>query len=158
MSLWRNDGNGGFERLKYTDPNTPFDVTGMSIADYNRDGAMDVIFSGEANDDTRSNLGYILLEGILGRGNWIALDLEDPWHRRGLGARVKITAGEMTNYRTQDGGVVRRGASDVRLHIGLGREERAIVDVIWPDGALSSVKAVHGETLRVSHPSLVHSD
>ncbi|MDP7112587.1 MAG: ASPIC/UnbV domain-containing protein, partial [Myxococcota bacterium] len=74
-------------------------------------------------------------------GNWLQLRLEgaDGTNRMAVGARVQVTADELTQTREVDGGHGRFAMQRDRvLHLGLGEACQAQVTVRWPDAALST--------------------
>ena len=66
-------------------------------------------------------------------------------NRDGVGARVKLTAGDLVLYDQRKGGMSYQSAQDPRLHFGLGgRTNIDSLEVIWPRGMtmkLANIKA-----------------
>ena len=89
----------------------------------------------------------------VGNGNhWIKIDLEGTTSNRdGIGARVVVTAGGVTQTRFQDGGVHERGQNHARLHFGLakhGQIEKIMVQ--WPSGRIQVLdKIAPNQILRI---------
>ena len=69
------------------------------------------------------------------RANWLLVELVGAGHRDALGARVTVTAGGMCMLRERQSGASYLSSHDPRLHFGLGRAERARVEVVWRAGA-----------------------
>ena len=71
--------------------------------------------------------------------NWIKLELEGTESNRdAYGARVKMVAGSLTQYREHTSAHGYNSANDLRLHFGLA--DSSIVDsieVLWPSGKIS---------------------
>ena len=65
-------------------------------------------------------------------------------HRLAIGARVKITAGGMTQTEEIHSGGSYLSQNDLRVHFGLGKDERARVEVRWPGGAVQDLGEVEG--------------
>ncbi|MFT5143939.1 MAG: hypothetical protein ACI84D_002570, partial [Thalassolituus oleivorans] len=128
--LYMNQGDGTFlERGLGVLPGTP----GTSIAtaaDVNDDGWIDLIYGLPAGHT-------LLLNG--GENNWTKIALRHPGqNRRGIGARIQIKAGGLTQTKQMvpgGGGVSQSMESE--LHFGLGAA--AILDevtVSWQDGSV----------------------
>jgi hypothetical protein len=143
ISIWENNGSGRFTRHEFEDRSNLGRARNVAIADYNLDGALDLVFGdGKGSpEETQPHGGYILLEGMA-NNNWIEIDLRDSAGLRGLGARIEATAGETTMWRGQYGGVHSDAQDSIRLHFGLGESLTTDIRVIWDDGSISTRKAV----------------
>jgi hypothetical protein len=103
---------------------------GLAAGDVDNDGDQDLLVTNNGGPvellrNDGGNANSALLVQLLGR----ASNLE------GIGARVRITAGERTLVRTVKAGSSYLSQSDVRAHFGLGRAERvAQLEVRWPNG------------------------
>jgi hypothetical protein len=75
-------------------------------------------------------------------------------NRGGIGARVELTAGGVTQVRIQDGGVHHRGQNHSRLHFGLAKNQRADrVTVRWPSGTTQELGDVSaGRVMQIREP------
>jgi len=73
----------------------------------------------------------------LGNSNsWIEFDLVGTTSDRdGIGSKVYVTAGGVTQYREQNGGYHRWSQNFMRVHVGLGTNTTADTTVIRPDAA-----------------------
>jgi enediyne biosynthesis protein E4 len=73
--------------------------------------------------------------------HWLAIFLVGTKSNRdGVGARVKVTVGDLTLYGERKGGMSYQSAQDPRLHFGLGqRSEIDAIEVKWPSGTVSKV-------------------
>jgi hypothetical protein len=73
-------------------------------------------------------------------GNWITLKLEGTKsNRSAIGARVRITAGDLVQTGEVRSGGSYLSQSDLRLHFGLGAATKVDrIEITWPGGAKSS--------------------
>jgi PKD repeat protein len=130
--IYLNNGDGTF--TTFTDYENAIYSTGVSLADYDNDGFLDVT---TANASGNGNFVY----HNNGNGNnWILIACEGlVSNRSAVGARVKIKATisgtPVWQYREINGNQGLRGFNDLRVHFGLG--DAAIIDSLiidWPSG------------------------
>jgi hypothetical protein len=143
LQLFQNLRNGKFAEVSGPvglDALPHKSARGGAYCDYDNDGDVDLVVS---NIDDRPQL----LENVGGNAaHWLELKLVGTKSNRdAIGAKVKLTAGDLVQYdRVRAGGSYISG-NDLRLHFGLA--DRALVDSIevdWPSGQkdrLSQVKA-----------------
>jgi enediyne biosynthesis protein E4 len=131
---------------------------GVAIADFDRDGDLDVVVGHsrarcDTGNDCYPSMQVRLFENTLGGDkNWIQLDLEGGpgTNRSAIGARVSVTAGGVTQSQEIGGGHGHYGAQNDRiLHFGLGGACNALVRVRWPDAALTTETFVVPSGMRV---------
>jgi hypothetical protein len=61
-------------------------------------------------------------------------------NRDGIGARVKIVAGDLSQIDEVRSGDSYLSQSDLRLHFGLGKRTKVdLIEVRWPSGAVDKV-------------------
>lgn len=131
--LYKNDGKGRFSKTSNAvrgDLIHHFVSRGAAAADFDNDGDIDVLVS---NNGQRAQL----FRNDGGNGNnWLKIQLVgSESNRDGVGARVKVVAGDLVQYDERKGGTSYQSAQDPRLHFGLGH--RVLVDsieVTWPSG------------------------
>ena len=99
---------------------------------------------------------YHLYHNVCQSGNhWLEIDLEGTRSNRdGIGARVDLTAGGVTQVRIQDGGIHNRAQNHSRLHFGLAKNTAADkITVRWPSGTKQELSSVRGDQLlRIKEP------
>lgn len=122
---------------------------GIVFADFDRDGDLDVVVGhsrarcdASAPNNCYETAQVRLFENIAGEGgNFIQLDLEGAsgTNRAAIGARVRVTAGGVTQTQEVGGGHGHYGAQNDRvLHFGLGSACEAEIEIRWPDSTLST--------------------
>ncbi len=144
--LFRNNGNGTFTEV----PNAggAAGVVGAAIAeaagtsdsvvtaDYDLDGFLDLLVTNGLNMRPVHTGGPKQLFHNLGNTNsWMEFDLVGTTSNRdGIGSKVYVTAGGVTQYREQNGGYHRWSQNLMRVHVGLATNTQADTTVVWPDG------------------------
>ena len=119
---------------------TPRVGRGLAVADLDNDGAMDVVIG-----DLDGAPVVLHNEGAPQR-HWISFELAGTKSNRlGIGARVTVTAGGMTQTDEVRSGGSYLSQNDLRLHFGLGSANKVDrVEVRWPSGsteALTNLKS-----------------
>ena len=141
LLLFRNLGNG-----KFADVSRETGLTGMpwrsarggAYCDFDNDGDLDIALSNI--DDT----AQLIANTTGNQRNWIELKLTGAKSNRdGVGAQVKIQAGDLVQYDHRRAGGSYISSNDPRLHFGLG--EHATIDAIeirWPSGTLDRINGL----------------
>ncbi len=113
---------------------------GAAIGDFDNDGDLDILINncGQAPQLLRNDGGNA--------NHWLEILLiGTKSNRDGVGARVKVTAGDLVLYDQRKGGMSYQSAQDPRLHFGLGQQSSVdSVEIAWPSGIttkLSNLKA-----------------
>jgi hypothetical protein len=136
-TLFHNDGHGKFIEVSKNSGNA-FQAAhvgrGVAFADFDNDGFMDLVVAG-------NNGPPFLLHNSGGNGNhFVSFRLIGTRSNRdAMGARLKLTAGGMTQIREIMGGGSYLSQSDLRAHFGLGSATKIDkLEIAWPSGAKRS--------------------
>jgi hypothetical protein len=113
-----------------------------AFGDYDNDGDIDVLVSnnGQAAELLRNDGGN--------SNHWLQIHLiGTASNRDGVGARVTVTAGGLTQHAQRKGGMSYQAAHDPRLHFGLGPARSRIerIEVRWPGGSTDRVENVEAD-------------
>ena len=144
--MFRNVGHGIFENVSDqlgADFLLPRVSRGAAIGDFDNDGDLDIIISnnGQApqllrNDGGNANHWFQLL--LIGTRS----------NRDAVGARVKVTAGDLVLYDEKKGGMSYQSAQDPRLHFGLGQHSTVEeVEIKWPSGELTKLTNIKSDQI-----------
>ena len=69
-------------------------------------------------------------------------------NRDGVGARVKVTAGDLILYDQRKGGMSYQSAQDPRLHFGLGQCSSAeSIEILWPSGSVTKLANIKADQI-----------
>ena len=103
----------------------------LALADFDRDGDLDIVLN-----NCQEPAAVLRNESPRDGRHWLSVRLVGTVsNRAAIGARVKVTAGGVTQVREVSSGQSFFSQSDLRLHFGLGAA--AVVDAIdvrWPSG------------------------
>jgi hypothetical protein len=141
--MFRNAGSGIFENVSDQlgpDFLLPRVSRGAAIGDFDNDGDLDILVSNNGRSPQ-------LLRNDGGNSNhWLQLFLIGTRSNRdAVGARVKVTAGDLVLYDERKGGTSYQSAQDPRLHFGLGQRDKIdALEITWPSGEstnLTNLKA-----------------
>ena len=133
LQLLENNGHGKFREVSEQAglARMPWHSgRGGAYCDFDNDGNVDVVVS---NIDDRPTL--LRNEGGSGN-NWLELLLAGTVsNRSGIGAKVKITAGDLVQYDHVRAGGSFLSGNDLRLHFGLRMHKRVdSLEIRWPGG------------------------
>ncbi|BFM05559.1 Calx-beta domain-containing protein [Halioxenophilus aromaticivorans] len=159
--LFENLGNGTFQEV------TSFGAEGaigaglpsgagvgenVVAADYDLDGWLDLfVVNGLLMNPLRVGGPDQLFRNTSGATNtnrYLLLDLKGTVSNRdAIGAKVYITAGGVTQLREMGGNYHRWAQNHQRLHVGLGQNTVADIEVIWPNGETDTFTSVAANDL-----------
>jgi len=103
---------------------------GAAFGDFDNDGSIEVLINNQ------NEAPSLLKLARKSPGNWVILKLEGVRsNRSAIGARVRLTAGGLTQTREVRSGGSYISQSDLRLHFGLAKATKIDrVDIEWPSG------------------------
>ena len=112
-----------------------------AVADYDGDGALDLFVTNGRDVAPLSDGPHQLFRNQGNENHWLAVELRGTESNHdAIGARVVVSAGGVSQARTQDGGMHDRAQNFPRLHFGLGPYERVGQIVVeWPSGATQTL-------------------
>jgi hypothetical protein len=118
--------------------------------DYDVDGFLDLLVTNGLNMAPKGIGGDEQLFRNLGNSNnWLELDLVGTQSNRdGIGAKILVTAGGVTQYREQNGGYHRWAQNHQRIHFGLGENSVASeIKITWPSGQIDTFTNINANAL-----------
>jgi hypothetical protein len=103
---------------------------GVAFGDVDNDGRVDVLIADADGPPV------LLLNRTPGRQHAVLFHLKGTKsNAAAIGARVTVTAGDLTQFNEVRGGTSLFSQNDLRLHFGLGAHEKMdVVEVLWPSG------------------------
>lgn len=144
--MFRNDGHGMFENVSDqlgSDFRLPRVSRGAAVGDFDNDGDLDILVnnSGQAPQLFRNDGGNA--------NHWIQILLiGTASNRDGVGARAKITAGNLVQYDERKGGMSYQSAQDPRLHFGLGQRTAVdAIEILWPSGTVTKLANITADQI-----------
>jgi hypothetical protein len=153
-TLYRNLGEGRFvdaTRTQGPDFRAPRVGRGLAVGDYDNDGWQDFLVSNNGEDAQlfRNEGGS---SPSAKDNHWIAVRLIGVTSNRdGIGASLKLTAGDFTSYDQAKGGMSYCSAQDPRIYFGLGKHDHVDSIVIrWPSGYAQELKDIPADVIVIA--------
>ncbi len=115
---------------------------GFAYADYDNDGDLDLLVTNlKGTPDLLENRG--------GQNTWLTLKLIGTRSNRdAIGARVKVTTGNLTQIREVRSGSSYLSQNDMRLHFGLGKHRQINrIEIHWPSGLQEQLEAIEANQI-----------
>jgi len=143
--LLRNQGDGSFRDLSRQAGkgfSMPAAHRGSAAGDFNNDGRIDLVTT---NLNGRPEL---LLNRSPAKNHWLILKLIGRGNRDGIGARIKVVAGKLTQYNHVTTSVGYSSSSDPRTHFGLGAASVAdSIEILWPNGSKQTLRNIQADRI-----------
>ena len=140
LLMFHNLGKGQFEKIADgalgPDFSRPIAGRGLATADFDNDGDIDVVINNRGDYPS-------LLRNDGGNANhWLeVLLIGTKSNRDGVGASLKITAGDFVHVEQSKGGMSYMSASDPRILFGLGKHTKIdSLEITWPSGRIDRLK------------------
>lgn len=157
--LYENDGNGNFSLVPSAGGANGI-LTGVgdsvSTVDYDLDGFLDLYVTNGRTSPLLAESGWHQLFHNTGNSNhWLEIDLVGTTSNiEGIGARVFASAGGVTQFREQGGGIHRWTQNHSRLHFGMGPNTTIdVLEIRWPSGTVQTLTNVAvDQVLTVTEP------
>lgn len=116
----------------------------IAVADYDVDGFLDLFVSNtnfRATQKTYLGSPHQLFRNLGNNNHWIEIDLKGVVSNRdGIGARVLVTAGGVTQLREQTGGMHLFSQDQQQIHFGLGNNSQInLIEIQWPSGTVQKL-------------------
>jgi enediyne biosynthesis protein E4 len=116
---------------------------GAAYADFDNDGDIDIVY-------TSLDATPTLLENITASPNhWAAVKtVGTRSNRDGIGARLKLTAGDLVQYASVRSGESYLSGNDPRVHFGLGQKSKIDeLEIRWPSGQVDRLRNVPADRI-----------
>jgi enediyne biosynthesis protein E4 len=144
--LLENQGNGHFTDASAKGGaffKTPVNGRGNAILDFDNDGRQDVLLT------TLADRPCLLRNRCPLKNHWLKLRLQGTRsNRSGYGARITLTAGDLTSRAQALCPMGFLMQSDPRVHFGLGSHTKADkIEIRWPSGVGQTLKDVAADQI-----------
>ena len=152
-TVFRNLGAAKFQALTAEAGLTaqpPSRHRGSAVGDLNGDGRLDVVVTALAAP------AEVWLNDSPGANHWIEFALEgSKSNRDGIGARIKVASGGVTQYSHVSFAAGYASASAGPTHFGLGTSKTVdLVEIRWPSGITQALRNVTADRILKVHEPL----
>ena len=137
--FFRNGQNNVFNDVtKNWKPENPQMSYGAAYADFDNDGALDLVICNINNPPT-----LLRNRKAAAGNNYLSIRLQQKGKNPfALGAKVQIKTAKTTQLQELEPVRGYESSQDYTLHFGLGKEPSADVSIFWPDGSVTEKRAV----------------
>jgi hypothetical protein len=157
-ALYRNNGNGIFADVtNAAGVSSGSGNWGAAWGDYDNDGDLDLfVVEGGLPESGQPDLPDILYRNNGNRNHWLHVKTVGTLsNRAGVGARVRVIAGSLSQIREVSGGSGRTSQDSLPVEFGLGTYMGTVkVEITWPSGLVNTFTGVAVDqaiTLRESY-------
>jgi hypothetical protein len=139
--LFHNRGNSTFKEVGLSaGPGFALEKVGrgLAVGDIDNDGDPDLLIN-------NCNQTADLLRNVSSTGNnWLSIKtVGTQSNRDGIGARLVLKTGELTQIREVKAGSSYQSQNDLRVHFGLGKASRVDrLELRWPSGAVDVLENI----------------
>jgi hypothetical protein len=122
---------------------------GLAIGDIDNDGRLDAVVT------TNGGPAYVIRNETKTSNHWLTLLLiGHRSNRDGIGAVIKLTTANGSQWDTVTTGGSYLSSSDKRAHFGLGSANLAdSIEIRWPSGIVQTIKKVPADQiLKIDEP------
>ncbi|KAA6464777.1 CRTAC1 family protein [Acidobacteria bacterium AB60] len=146
LLMFHNTGGGHFEKSSDAlgaDFTRPVAARGLATADFFNDGTMGIAVN------CRGESPELLRNDGAAANHWIEILLIGTQSNRdGIGATLKLKAGDITRIDQAKGGTSYMSSSDPRIHFGLGKRTKVdSLTITWPSGRVDHLADLHADSI-----------
>ena len=156
-SLFANMGDGTFSDVSAASgANDPGTGRGVAHGDFNGDGRLDLFVVNMGTRDGEPGISRLLINLSDNDNSWLAISPSGTdGNRFGIGAKIAVTAGGVTQIREMGASQSHMSNSVVPVHFGLGDSETVdTVEIFWPSGKVLRLENVAvNQKLEVVEPA-----
>ena len=144
--MFRNMGNGVFADVSGQlgpDFQAPTVSRGLAVSDFDNDGDLDILLNNNGGP------AQLLRNDGGNASHWLeVLLIGTKSNRDAVGARVKLSAGDLTIVEQRKGGMSYQSAQDPRLHFGLGAGTTVdALEIRWPSGDVMRLTGLRADQI-----------
>ena len=155
-AVFMNNGDGTFSDVSHLVGTDDAGIGREVIsADFDNDGLVDLFLVNMGSLDGTAGLSRLFRNTSDNTNHWLSINtIGTATHRAGVGARVRVTAGDVTQTRGIGASQGHLSHSALPAHFGLGAATKAdVVEIRWPSGNVQTLTDVPADQiLTVTEP------